>query len=205
MMSTRSSGSSTPSPFLGESTAVSCFMMRLGGSPVAPLTLPDLKTASTSSIHTTDGASALATLKTVCTMSYAFLPGYLPSVLLGVRLNRLAPVSLHTALTSIFLPVPGAPTMSTGVPHLGLGVPSLEPIVDMLRGAWFLTACEPMGSTQNSVTAPTTCAIDGSGSFVESASASLSRAAPRNSNEPIMSLRWTLSTFWQMPSKTSCR
>ena len=100
-------------------------MMRLGGSPVAPLTLPDLKTVSASSIQTTDGASALATLRTVCTISLAFLPGYLPSVLEGVRSNRLAPVSLATACTSIFLPVPGAPTMRTGVPHLGLPLGSI--------------------------------------------------------------------------------
>ena len=68
MMSTRSSGSNRPEPFLGVSTAVKCLAIRLGGSPVAPLTLPLLKTDSMSSIQMTEGARALATLNVVCTM-----------------------------------------------------------------------------------------------------------------------------------------
>ena len=83
-------------------------MMRLGGSPVKPFTLPPTKTDSTSPIHTTLGANAFATLKVVCTIGYSFF-AYLPSVLLGVKLKRFAPVSWATACTSIFFPVPGEP------------------------------------------------------------------------------------------------
>lgn len=50
-------------------------------------------------------------MKTICTIICTpILPGYLPCRLPGDRSNRLAPVSVHTALTSIFFPMPEGPT-----------------------------------------------------------------------------------------------
>ena len=60
-----------------------------------------------------------------------FLPGNLPSVFDGVRLKRLAPVSLQMACTSIFLPVPGLPLSSVGVPTL---LTYLSPSTTLLSG-----------------------------------------------------------------------
>ena len=105
-----------------------------------------------------------------------FLPGNLPSVFDGVRLNRLAPVSLQMACTSIFLPVPAAPQSNVGVPHL---LTRWSPLTTVLSGEWSHTGCEPSGSTQNSVTELRICECEGSGSRVESSSDSLFIAAPR--------------------------
>lgn len=49
-----------------------------------------------------------------------FLPGYLPSVLEGVKSKRLAPVSVAMAWASMRLPEPLVPTNSTGIPFLSM-------------------------------------------------------------------------------------
>ena len=110
-----------------------------------------------------------------------FLPGNLPSVFEGVRLNRLAPVSLQMACTSIFLPVPGEPVSSVGVPGL---LTRSAPLGTVLSGEWSHTGCEPSGRQQNSVTALRICESDGLGSCDGSSCDSLFIAAPRYMKEP---------------------
>ncbi len=70
----------------------------------------------------------ILTLKTMCIniLSPSF-PGYFPAIFVAVRSNKLAPVSLQIALTSIFFPVPLGPAS----------------IIDLISGAFSWTAGEP--------------------------------------------------------------
>lgn len=72
--------------------------------------------------------SAVGTLNTACSIIWSpFLPGYFPAMLAADRLNRLAPVSVQMAWTSIFFPTPDGPANSS----------------DFTRGAFSCTVAEP--------------------------------------------------------------
>lgn len=65
-------------------------------------------------MYMTEGWIALATLKTICIINFnPSLPGYFPAILVALRSNKLAPVSVQMASTSIFFPTPLGPAKSS--------------------------------------------------------------------------------------------
>ncbi|CAD0204041.1 unnamed protein product [Chrysodeixis includens] len=69
---------------------------------------------SASSIHITDGWRSLDTFITKCiSIIRPVFPGYLPTMLAGVRSNSIAPTSVQIACTNIFFPDAAAPVIRT--------------------------------------------------------------------------------------------
>lgn len=91
---------------------------------------------SASSMNMIAGCKSRETFVTKCiSIIKPDLPGYLPTMLAGVKSNKIPPTSLHIAYTNDFLPDPLGPPIK----------------IERMQGAKFLIVSEPNGKIQYSV------------------------------------------------------